>query len=84
MRSNRRYILVQTSDKKEIERAILDYVGILGAAKMKLLFVEEKNGYVILSVEREEVENLRASIECSSIEAKVLKVSGTIKGVRSQ
>ena len=82
MRSNRRYLLIETKDKKEIEKAVLDYLGILGMAKMSLLPVEEKKGQVIISVERGEVDNLRAAIEASGIQAKIIRVSGTIKGVK--
>ncbi|MDP3881782.1 MAG: hypothetical protein Q8Q31_02795 [Nanoarchaeota archaeon] len=82
MRSNRRYLLVETKDKKEIEKVILDYLGILGLAKMNLLVVKENKGKILFSIEREEVENFRAALECSQIDAKILRVSGTIKGMR--
>ena len=39
---HRRYLLIVEGTKKEIEETVLDYVGILGWAKCKPVFVEDK------------------------------------------
>ena len=84
-KTKRRYILLEAKDKKEIERTILDYLGILGYAKASPLFVrsfkDKTKNKIILSVDRSEVSNIRAAFEISKAEIKVGKVSGTLKGL---
>ncbi len=79
---NRRYLLIKASSKKEIEQAILDYIGILGWAKASPLFLNaKKNDKTILSIDRKEINNVRAAFEISNANIKVLRVSGTLKGL---
>lgn len=78
----KRYLLID-GRKEEVERAILDYIGILGWAKAGAVWVDvrgkqEKN---VLSVDRAEVGNVRAAFEASSSRIKVIRVSGTLKGL---
>lgn len=80
-RPNRRYLLIQ-GGKEDVEKTILDYIGILGWAKADPFFVESKAGKVVLAVEREELENVKAALSVGK-ETLVLKVSGTIKGLKS-
>lgn len=77
------YMLVEAGDKASIERAILDYIGVLGWAKASPLFVERarKRGGFILAVNRGEVTNIRAAFEACSSKIKVVKLSGTLKGL---
>jgi RNase P/RNase MRP subunit POP5 len=81
MRAKKRYLLLNSIPKKDIEKAILDYIGILGWAKAEPNFVSLGNK-IILAVSRKEVENVRAAFEASNLGIKVLKVSGTLKGVK--
>jgi RNase P/RNase MRP subunit POP5 len=81
----RRYILLEGS-KKELERIILEYIGVLGWARAGCVFVElrERNlfkGKIVLSVDRGEVNNVRAAIEVADTNIKVLRISGTLKGL---
>ena len=77
----RRYLLIE-GNKEEVEKAILDYIGILGWAKAMPVFVLPKKGErIILSVDRKELTNVRAGFEASPYKIKVLRVSGTIKGL---
>ncbi len=76
MREKKRYLLFR-GPKSKVEEAILDYVGILGYAKACPVFVSKN----ILAVNRKEVEKIKAALFLSDIE--VLKVSGTLKKLRS-
>jgi RNase P/RNase MRP subunit POP5 len=107
----RRYLLIEAGSRKEVENAILEYIGVLGWAKASPVFVDVKasdknctrrcavclehpkiknpgffdvkngNEKKVLSVDRAEVENVRAAFEASKNKIRVLRVSGTIKGL---
>ncbi|MEK6910308.1 MAG: hypothetical protein AABW82_00885 [Nanoarchaeota archaeon] len=82
---HRRYILLSKTDKKTIERVVLDYIGILGWAEAAPVFVSDdwiENGQIILAVERKSLEKVRASFEMSNEKIKILRVSGTLKGLK--
>jgi len=73
LRENKRYLLVDAG-KEEVEKAILDYIGILGWGKSAPVFVGK-----ILAVNRKEVDEVKAGLLLAGI--KVKKVSGTLKGL---
>lgn len=77
-RDNRRYILLKEKDKNKIEKAILDYIGVLGFAKSAPMIIENE-GKIVLSCLREKIMDIRASLDFAKI--KILKVSGTIAGL---
>jgi len=76
----RRYILIENSSKNEVEKAILDYIGILGWARSAPIFITNKYK-LILAVDRKETDNVRAAFELYSGKIKIKRVSGTIKGL---
>ena len=76
MRENKRYLLFQAG-KEDVEKAILDYIGILGYSKAGISFPKKD----ILAVNREMLDDVRASLALADI--KVLKVSGTLKKAKS-
>ena len=78
---NRRYLWIEASSKDEVEKAILDYIGILGWARAAPFFVKSEKE-IILAVNREELNNVRAAFGAASGKIRVLKVSGTLKGLR--
>jgi len=78
---SRRYLLLEAESKEQIEKVILDYIGILGWAKASPIFVKSKSDKIILAVDRKEVNNVRAAFEMSREKIKVLRVSGTLKGL---
>ena len=80
-RINRRYLLIESSGRNDIESVILDYLGILGWAKAAPIFVRGKSNRFILAVERKELSNIRAAFELSDKPIKVIKVSGTLRGL---
>ena len=79
-RLHRRYIQIKGS-KKDVEKAILDYIGILGWAKAAPLFVKSDLKGLVLAVNRKEIENIRAAFALSADKIEVLGVSGTLKGL---
>ncbi len=79
MRENKRYLLVEGNvSKADIEKAILDFVGVLGMSKTGLDFIKEN----IISVNREVVDSVRAALCVAPKKMEVKKVSGTLKGLR--
>lgn len=78
-RDNRRYFYMNSDDREKIEKAILDYIGILGFAKSAFMFVEV-DGKLIGSCRRESLEDVRASLVFARI--KIQKVSGTLAGLK--
>lgn len=76
LRDNRRYIVFE-GKKEEAEKAILDYIGILGYAKASPYFVKSN----ILAVNREELESVKASFELAKI--KIKNISGTLKKLKN-
>jgi RNase P/RNase MRP subunit POP5 len=75
----RRHLLV-SGTKAEIEKLILDGIGVLGWAKASPVFTKIKKG-LVLSVERKSLNDVRAAFEMSKRKVKILKVSGTLKGL---
>lgn len=82
-RTKRRYLLAAGGKREEIENILLDYLGVLGWAKASPLFIEggKKEGLFVISVERKEVDNVKAAFELSGKNIKIVKVSGTLKGL---
>jgi len=78
----RRYLLLEAKSKKEVEQVILDYIGILGWAKAAPLFPTTKSKNIVLAIDRKAITNIRAALEISDAKIKLLRVSGTLKGLR--
>ncbi len=75
LREKKRYLLLEkVEDKEKVEKAILDYIGILGYGKAGIKWVGN-----ILAVNREEVDKIKAALLLAGIEVK--KVSGTLKNL---
>jgi len=82
MREKKRYLLVRGKNLREnIEKAILDFVGVLGMSKMGLSFIKEDKDSAIICVNREAVDSVRASLVVFGEKISVEKVSGTVKGL---
>ncbi len=76
----RRYLLIQGT-KEKVEKAILDYIGILGYAKASPQFVKTKSKNLVLAIETKSLIEVRAAFEISPQKIKILKVSGTLKAL---
>ena len=75
MREDKRYLKIKG---KNIEKAIFDFLGVLGMSKVGLSFVKPN----IISVNREMVDKVRASFCVSKDNIEVLKVSGSLKNLK--
>ncbi len=82
MKENKRYLLVRGKDlKKNIEKAILEFIGVLGMSKTGLSFIKSSGNSAVVCVNREAVDSVRASLVVFPEKMEVLKVSGTLKGL---
>jgi RNase P/RNase MRP subunit POP5 len=83
-RENKRYLLIRGKDlKKNVNYAIKDFIGILGMSKTALSWIEEKGNLGIICINRESLEHVRASFAVWQEKIEVIKVSGTLKSLRS-
>ena len=60
MRENKRYLLVK-GKVGDIKKAILDFIGVLGMSKTGLSFIKTGKDSVVISINREMVDSVRAS-----------------------
>jgi RNase P/RNase MRP subunit POP5 len=85
-REKKRYLLIKgkEANKKEIEEAILKFIGILGWAKASPNFVklEKPIEGIVLSINRQELDKIRASFLMSGKAIKIARVSGMIGKLR--
>jgi RNase P/RNase MRP subunit POP5 len=82
-RENKRYLLVRGENlKKNIEKSILDFIGTLGMSKVGLSFIKSNKDSVIIAVNREMVDSVRASLCVNSEKMSIEKVSGTLRGLK--
>lgn len=83
MRENKRYLLVYGSNLREnVEKAILDFTGVLGMSKAGLSFVKTERDSAIICINREAINEVRASFAVSPEKIRVERVSGTLRGLR--
>lgn len=82
MRENKRYLLVRGKNlKRNLEEAILEFIGILGMSKVGLGWIKTDTNSVVISVNREMVDSVRASFCVWPEKMTVEKVSGSLKGL---
>ena len=79
-RIKRRYLLIRGS-REAIEKAILDYIGILGWARAAPVFLPSGSMWVC-AIDRKEVSHVRAALALSSENLEIIRVSGTLQGLR--
>ena len=70
--------------KENIEKSILDFIGVLGMSKTGLHWVKTGKDFAIISVNRESIDNIRASFTVFSEKITVEKVSGTLKRLKKK
>ena len=82
-RDKRRYFLVKANNTS-VEKAILEYIGVLGFAKSAYLKVNTKKfpGQLVGSCLVKSLEDVRASLALAGI--KIEKVSGTLKTLKGK
>ena len=83
MKENKRYLSIRGKNLNEnIEIAIFDFIGILGMSKTRLHWIKKGKDFVIISINREALDKVRASFCVFSEKISVENVSGTLKGLR--
>ena len=82
MRENKRYLLVKGNNlKTNIEKAILEFVGVLGMSKTGMSWIKTGKDFAVICINREAVDFVRASLVIYPEKIEVEKVSGTLKGL---
>lgn len=85
MRDKRRYLLLEGEDlKKNVEKAILDFIGVFGFSKTGLEWIKQKGNNAIICINREMVNQVRASFCVWQKKIDVKRISGTLKGLSSK
>ena len=83
LRENKRYLLVKGKNLKvNIEKAISDFLGVRGMSKVGLGWIKTEKDSVIISINREALNHVRASFTAFQDKISVEKVSGTLKGLK--
>ena len=80
MRENKRYLLVH-GRVDEVEKAIFDFIGVLGMSRVGLAWIKKGKDSGVISVNRGSLDHVRASFAAWPEKIDVLRVSGTIKGL---
>lgn len=82
MKENKRYLLVKGKNlRKNVEKAILDFVGILGMSKVGLSFIKNNKDSAVICINRESINEVRASLCVYRDKMTIERVSGTLKGL---
>ena len=82
MKENKRYLSIKGKNLNEnIEKAIFDFIGILGMSKIGLRRIKTGKDFAIISINREVLNEVRASFCVFSEKISVENVSGTLKGL---
>ena len=83
-REKKRYLLIKGKDanKKNIDEAILEYIGILGYGEASPQVIKFGKGLVSLAINRKSLDKIRASFVVSDKDLRIEKVSGSVKNVK--
>jgi RNase P/RNase MRP subunit POP5 len=85
MKENKRYLLIRGEHLKiNVEKAILDFIGVLGMSKTGMSWIKADSNSAIICVNRESVNSVRASLVVWPEKISVEKVSGTLKGLNKK
>lgn len=83
MRENKRYLLIEGNDlRRNVEKAILDFIGVWGFSKVALEWIKEDKNSAVVSVNREMLDSVRAAICIWPKKMEVKRVSGTLRSIR--
>lgn len=81
MREKKRYLAVK-GEIGDVEKAVLDGIGVIGMSKTGLGWVKKEKGHAIIYVNRGAVNSVRASFALWPKKLEVEKVSGTLRKLR--
>ena len=80
MRENKQYLDVKGA-VNHVEKAILEFIGVLGMSKAGLNWIKKGKNGGIIAVNRGSVNHVRASFAVWPEKIEVKKISGTLKGL---
>lgn len=81
MREKKRYLLVN-GHIHDIEKAILEGIGVLGMSKTGFGWIKKNKDSAVISINRKAVNDVRASFVIWPKNINVMRVSGSLKGLR--
>ncbi|OGJ22116.1 hypothetical protein A3K73_07565 [Candidatus Pacearchaeota archaeon RBG_13_36_9] len=83
-REKKRYLLIkgEEASKENIEKAILEYVGVLSYSKACPEVIKKGKNSLILAVNRKSLDEIRAALLISGKKIEVIRVSGSIKNLK--
>jgi len=81
MREKKRYLAIR-GNVGDIEKAILEFIGVLGMSKTGLGWIKSGKDSAVISVNREALNEVRASFAAFRENIVVKRVSGTLKGLK--
>lgn len=81
-REKKRYLLVRGKNlKSNVEKAIRDFIGVLGMSKCGFSWIKSSANSAVICVNRGAVNSVRASLCVWPEKMTVEKVSGTLRGL---
>jgi len=81
-REKNRYLLIRGKMLDEnVNKAILDFIGVLGMSKTGLRWIKSEKKSAVISVNRASLNHVRASFAVWPEKIEISKVSGTLKGL---
>ncbi|HLC31645.1 MAG TPA: hypothetical protein VJK51_03180 [Candidatus Nanoarchaeia archaeon] len=80
-RSTLRYILFSGSDREGVSALLQRMLGVMGVSRLAARYVAHGTE-VIVAVDRAAVDSVRAAVELDPGETRIVRVSGTLKGLR--
>ena len=85
LRENKRYLLIHCKNPRQtLEKVILEFIGILGYAESSVQFIKFDSSKAVIAINREALNKVRAAFAASPGDIQVLRVSGTLKGLRGK
>ena len=79
-REKKRYLLIKgkDADKKTIEGAILEFIGVLGFAEASPQIIKSSESKIILAINRKSLDKVRTSFVMCGKDLEIVKVSGAV------
>lgn len=85
MRESKRYLLIKGENLKEkTQKAIFEFLGVLGLSETGLRFIKLNKNSAEISVNRNALNKVRASFAITKQPIRIEKVSGTLKSLRTK
>ncbi|MBS3094762.1 hypothetical protein J4474_03785 [Candidatus Pacearchaeota archaeon] len=86
LREKKRYLLIRGDGnlKENILKATREFLGEYGMSKTALTFIKSEGNKIIISINREMLNQVRASLCIFPEKMEVVRVSGTLKGLRGK